>query len=111
MAGKIEGRYTEEEYEKILDDYQRKTDEELLDIIRNRAKELGRPPKRTEIPASHYFKHRFGPWPRVLEQAGVKGVSEVHQRRVKSRAVRRDKRKIMRKEKGTSGNEKEKTEF
>ena len=48
------------------------TDEELLDCVRRVAAELGRPPKRLEVPENLQLKTRFGPWPRILEMAGVK---------------------------------------
>lgn len=108
--------YTPEDIECLTIAYRKKTDEELLDIIRQATKELGRPPNRADIPASRAFKSRFGPWPRVLEAAGVKEVSPVYQRRVATRkAKHRAKRqreweikKAKRQEKnGINGNEEE----
>lgn len=52
------------------------SDEELLDIVRNKAKELGRLPKKSETIGFVLLKIRFGPWPRVLEKAGVKKPKE-----------------------------------
>ncbi len=69
---RIEGKYTQEELDFIVIEYKKKTDRELLDIIRRATKELGRLPTKADIPAAYYFKQKFGPWPRVLEAAGVK---------------------------------------
>ena len=58
--------YTEDELRKITAHYKKLSDDQLLDIIREKNRELGRLPNRADVPASGYFKHRFGPWPRVL---------------------------------------------
>lgn len=89
MEQKLENNYTMEEYEQIIAAYRELNDEELLDVIRKKAKELGRPPKKVEVPASHYFKQKFGPWPRVLEAAGVKVVSKRYLRRKRARKEKR----------------------
>ena len=47
-------------------------DDELLQIVRDKAFELGRPPKKSEVIGFVYIKSRLGPWPRVLEKAGLK---------------------------------------
>lgn len=52
------------------------SDEALLDIVRNKAKELGRLPKKSETTGFVLLKMRFGPWPRVLEKAGIKKPKE-----------------------------------
>ena len=84
-----ENRYTMEEYEQIIAEYKRMSDEELLDIVRKKTEKLGKTPTRAEIPASHYLKQKFGPWPRVLEAAGVREVSEAYIRRKAARAEKR----------------------
>ena len=61
--------------------YAAMSDEALLDILRQKAAELGRLPIKDDVACAFYFKQRFGPWPRILEQAGLKPVSEVHMRR------------------------------
>ena len=58
--------------------YAAMSDEELLDVLRQRAAELGRLPIKEDVTGAAYFKQRFGPWPRILEQAGLKPVSEKH---------------------------------
>lgn len=69
------------------------TDEELLDCVRRVAEELGRPPKRLEVPENLQLKSRFGPWPRILEMAGVK---EPTQARLEKLDRRKEKRKRQR---------------
>lgn len=61
--------------------YAAMSDEELLDVLRQRAEELGRLPIKEDVTGAAYFKQRFGPWPRILEAAGLKPVSETHLRR------------------------------
>ncbi len=48
------------------------TDEELLLYLKSYVDELGYIPKKTLIPGFSYIKCRMGPWPRVLEKAGLK---------------------------------------
>jgi hypothetical protein len=48
------------------------TDEELLQYVKASADKLGHIPRKGEIPGYVYIKSRFGPWPRVLEKAGLK---------------------------------------
>ena len=57
---------------KFAKEHEKDSDEELLNIVRNKANELGRPPKKTETIGFVCLKMRFGPWPRVLEKAGLK---------------------------------------
>ncbi len=48
------------------------TDEMLLNIIRKKAKKLGRPPRTTEIkePSAGIFTQRFGSWEKAIKKAG-----------------------------------------
>jgi hypothetical protein len=48
------------------------SDEALLQYIRDCAEKLGHIPKKHEVIGFTYLKSRFGPWPRVLEKAGLK---------------------------------------
>jgi hypothetical protein len=57
------------------------TDEELLQYLRDMAKEQGRTPRKHDVPGFTYVKSRFGPWPRVLEKAGLKEIKEKKSRR------------------------------
>ena len=105
--------YLTEEDRVILKKYQQMTDEQLLDLIRRKAEELGHLPVKADLELAWYFKSRFGPWPRMLEQAGLKPVSERHlQRQEKTRKryaeMRRrttEKRKQRREEKEAGGAE------
>ena len=72
----------------LLKKYQRMSDEALLDVLRQKAEELGRLPTKSDVACFVYFKYRFGPWPRILEKAGLKPVSEGNLRR-KERNKRR----------------------
>ena len=47
------------------------TEEELLQIVRDKAAELGRSPKKKEVPQCGMIKGRLGTWKRVLELAGL----------------------------------------
>ena len=78
----------------LLKKYKQMSDEELLQLIQNSAEEMGRVPTKKDVELSWYFKSRFGPWPRMLEQAGLKEVSVTYQRR---KAANRRKRKTARK--------------
>ena len=48
------------------------TDEELIRYLRGVAKKLGHIPKKHEVLGYALIKSRLGPWPRVLEMAGLK---------------------------------------
>ncbi|MGI6211041.1 MAG: homing endonuclease associated repeat-containing protein [Anaerovoracaceae bacterium] len=68
------------------------TDEELLGLIREANEQLGRPPKKSDIPGFQAFKNRFGPWPRLLEKAGVKEPSPTKLRREQAKRNKRKNR-------------------
>lgn len=68
--------YLTEAEKQLMDRYEKMSDEELFDILRKEAEKLGKIPTKMDIEGAFYFKHRFGPWPRVLEQAGVKPISK-----------------------------------
>jgi len=65
------------------------TDEEMLDLVRCRAKELGHVPRKGEMRESAMLKRRFGPWNRVLEAAGLKKISKRTQVRLAKRQERK----------------------
>lgn len=65
----------------VIARYKLMSDEELYDVLRAKNTELGHLPTKNDIPGHEYFKQRFGPWPRILEAAGLKPVSETHLRR------------------------------
>ena len=73
--------YLTEDEKLILSRYQQMTDGELLELVRQKAEELDRLPVKADLELAWYFKSRFGPWPRILEAAGLKPVSERHLQR------------------------------
>ncbi len=64
-----ERRLLEEEFSK---NNRNASDDELLQLLRDKAKELGKAPTKQEFVGFVCLKMRFGPWPRVLERAGLK---------------------------------------
>ena len=48
------------------------TDDELIGYLKDCAKKLGRCPKKNEIIGHTFLKQRLGPWPRIMERAGLK---------------------------------------
>ncbi|MGN1414021.1 MAG: homing endonuclease associated repeat-containing protein [Anaerovoracaceae bacterium] len=94
MEDRVSGkpRLTREE-KAMMARYTRMSDEELLDFIRARTKELGRPPTKNDVSCSFYFKQRLGPWNRILEQAGMKEVSARRQQKLKARQAKRSRQR------------------
>lgn len=64
------------EEKKMIEIYERMTDEEIFQFVRNTADELGCMPTKSDLMCPWYLKERFGPWPRFLEKASVKEISE-----------------------------------
>ena len=50
--------------------YKEMTDEELLQLVRDFTEENGREPMQADVLYDRELKQRFGPWNRMLEQAG-----------------------------------------
>ena len=65
--------------------YQAMSDEELLQLVRDFVKENDRLPTRKDLIYDTVLKQRFGPWGRMLEQAGVKEVAYTYLERRKRR--------------------------
>ena len=61
---------------KFIELHKNDSDEELLDIVRKKAEELGKMPRKHDVVGFACIKERFGPWPRVLEAAGLKTPKE-----------------------------------
>ena len=57
--------------QKFAKEHSKASDEELLAYLRRQAQELGRLPEKADITGYQLIKSRFGPWPRVLEKAGL----------------------------------------
>ena len=51
------------------------SDEELLEYLRTVAEKLGKCPTLHEVEGFAYIKKRLGPWPRILEKAGLKKIN------------------------------------
>ena len=64
------------EEKQMIEIYEHMTDEEIFQFVRNTAEELGHIPTKNDLLCPWYLKERFGPWPRFMEKAGVKEVSE-----------------------------------
>lgn len=73
-----------EKEKRVEQKYQTMSDEELLDLIRKRTEELGHPPRKEDMEGVRVLKNRFGPWPRLLERAGVKEPSERRKRKLET---------------------------
>ena len=58
----------------LCEPYTKMSDEELLQLVRDFTMEYGREPMRKDVLYDRELKKRFGPWPRMLEKAGVKDV-------------------------------------
>ena len=61
--------------------YEAMSDEEVLNLLRTYAAGLDHLPTKNDIPDADYYRKRFGPWPRVLEKAGLKPPSPTKLRR------------------------------
>ncbi|KRT93063.1 MULTISPECIES: homing endonuclease associated repeat-containing protein [Bacillus] len=51
-------------------------DDDLLDLIKDKYRELGRPPKKNEVPKSRLIVKRFGSFKGALKLAGINGCSK-----------------------------------
>ena len=80
--------------------YKEKTDEELLQLVRDFTEENGREPMQADVLYDRELKARFGPWPRMLERAGTRPVGthylEKKERRKKKRARHKEYRRQLR---------------
>lgn len=64
--------YMSEEEKKWMYRYEEMTDEEIYGMLRQKNTEVKRQLKKEDIPYAGLLKKRFGPWPRLLEAAGLK---------------------------------------
>ena len=83
------GQYEAEDEQLFLASFRELTDEEVFAFIKGAKELLGRLPVKADIPAFYALKQRFGPWPRMLEKAGVKPLSETKIRREKAKKAKR----------------------
>lgn len=84
-------RFAKELQEAYISVYRKETDEQLYQRVRNIAAELGRLPMKSELPAFVYLKARLGNWPIIMEQAGLKQVSERRRRIMEQREEEKKK--------------------
>ena len=78
--------------------YQAMGDEELLQLVRDFVKENDRLPIRKDLIYDTVLKQRFGPWGRMLEQAGVKEVAYTYLERRRRRKEKRIRHKEYRRQ-------------
>ena len=80
--------------------YKEMTDEELLQLVRDFTEENGREPLQADVLYDRELKQRFGPWNRMLEQAGTRPVAQSYldkqQRRREKRARHKEYRRQIR---------------
>jgi len=80
--------------------YKEMTDEELLQLVRDFTEENGREPMQADVLYDRELKQRFGPWNRMLEQAGTRPVAQSYldkqQRRREKRARHKEYRRQIR---------------
>ncbi len=80
--------------------YKKMTDEELLQLVRDFTEENGREPMQADVLYDREMKQRFGPWNRMLEQAGTRPVAQSYldkqQRRREKRARHKEYRRQIR---------------
>lgn len=79
----------------LCKEFKKMSDEQLLKLIAWQVNRLGHLPAKYEAECVRYLKNRFGPWPRLLERAGVKPVSQTKLNRQYA-AQRRRKRLLKR---------------
>lgn len=83
------------EEKQMIEIYEHMTDEEIFQFVRNTAEELERIPTKADLLCPWYLKERFGPWPRFMEKAGVKKLSERRQRKLEKMESKKIKRRTM----------------
>lgn len=71
---------------------------EAVAILRKKAQELGRQPKKSDFSdiEVNMVKSCLGPWPRALEEAGLKEVSEGRRERLRNREEKHIRAKVRR---------------
>ena len=75
-----------------------------ISLLRDKAAELERLPKRSDFPDDKVclIKQKLGPWPRALEEAGLKEpplVSRIEKNRAKRERARKNRKNFMRESK------------
>ena len=78
--------------------YKEMTDEELLQLVRDFTEENGREPMQADVLYDREFKHRLGPWNRMLEQAGTRPVAQSYLDKQQRRREKRRRHKEYRRQ-------------
>ena len=76
----------------LCEPYVALSDEALLQLVREFKETNGREPTQQDLLYSRELKARFGPWPRMLEQAGTRPVAQSYldrKRRLKEKRARK----------------------
>ena len=78
--------------------YKEMTDEELLQLVRDFTEENGREPMQADLLYDQELKQRFGPWNRMLEQAGTRPVAQSYLDKQQRRREKRRRHKEYRRQ-------------
>ena len=78
--------------------YKEMTDEELLQLVRDFTEENGREPMQADVLYDRKLKQRFGPWNRMLEQAGTRPVAQSYLDKQQRRREKRERHKEYRRQ-------------
>ncbi len=78
--------------------YVKMSDEELLQLVRDFAREHGREPTQRDVIYDRELKARFGPWNRMLERAGTRPIGEHYQEKKERRKEKRARHKEYRRQ-------------
>ena len=78
--------------------YKEMTDEELLQLVRDFTEENGREPMQADVLYDRELKARFGPWNRMLEQAGTRPVAQSYLDKQQRRREKRRRHKEYRRQ-------------
>ncbi len=78
--------------------YRALSDEELLQLVRDFAKENGREPMQADVLYDRELKERFGPWSRMLERAGTRPVAQSYLDKKRRRKEKRERHKEYRRQ-------------
>ena len=78
--------------------YKKMTDEELLQLVRDFTEENGREPMQADVLYDRDLTQRFGPWNRMLEQAGTRPVAQSYLDKQQRRREKRRRHKEYRRQ-------------
>ena len=72
-----------------------KCKKEALELLQSKASEIGRLPKKADFQedTARFIRRMLGPWPRALEQAGLKEISPTYMGKKARNRVKRKRRR------------------